>query len=80
MPNLPTLRAPVPLIPLLFTCVGILLSIRLLHNVVARFMDYWMPSADRRHARVVVKIYKILAIASVVFIAVGAVLYELRVT
>lgn len=72
------MRAPVPLVPLLVMCVGILLSIRLLNNAVARFMDYWMPAADRRIARAIVKVYKVFAIGSVIFITVGAVLYNLK--
>ena len=73
------MRAPVPIIPLLITCVGILLSVRLLNNVAARFMDRWMPNADRRVAKLIVKVYKVIAVASVIFIAVGATLYKLGV-
>ena len=38
----------------------------------------WIPAADRRVARVVVKVYKVFAISSVIFITVGAVLYTLK--
>jgi len=41
-------------------------------------MDYWMPAADRRIARAIVKVYKVFAIGSVVFITVGVILYKLR--
>jgi hypothetical protein len=74
------MRAPVPIIPLFITCIGILLSVRLLSNVIARFMDYWMPHADRRFVRIIVKFYTIIAVGSVIFIAVGAILYKLQIT
>jgi hypothetical protein len=72
------MRPPVPFIPLLITCVGLLLSIRLLNNAVARFLDYWMPTADRRVPRLVVKTYTVLATASAIFLGVGALLYKLK--
>jgi hypothetical protein len=63
-----------PFVPLLCTSIGIFLSTRLLQNSVARFVDYWMPNADRRLPRAVVKIYKIVAIAFGVFFLLVAVL------
>jgi hypothetical protein len=42
-------------------------------------MDYWLPNADRRIPRMILKAYKIVAIASVIYLAVGAVLYKLNV-
>jgi len=41
-------------------------------------MDQWIPAADRRIARAVLKVYKIFAISSVIFITVGVVLYKLK--
>jgi hypothetical protein len=58
--------------------VGILFSIRLLNNVIARFMDQWIPASDRRIARAVVKGYKVFAIGSVIFITIGVILYKLK--
>jgi hypothetical protein len=69
----------IPILLLLLTCALSLLSVRLLNNLIVRFMDYWMPKADRRIPRAVVRIYRVSVFASVTFILVGAMLVQLGV-